>query len=268
MKTNKSQFQSFKYAIVMALLFAVMASFTGCSSVGVGGGSDGAVEGAKPPVSLKSNSTGVIYLVGEPVWKDLGDVRKVLKGKAQVQGNTLYLGGMTLSGKKMRHPSNSQDERSPALRVDIEGFTIRDGVVDDVPGGIILSGDNMRMIDLTFTNVGEDALSSIKDTAQGTVVRGCRFYNGKRGDKSLQLNDGRDTLTVSNYFTGGMTAMRLVESTSKNKNQKAQILNNKFENVRTAVNVDGTTTVTASGNVYQNVFEKWKLGPNANLKNK
>jgi hypothetical protein len=237
--------------------------FAACSATKGSGG----VEGVEAP-KMDFTEKGTIYLRGKPVWRSMKDVMEAVDvphGRAEVQGNTLDLGGSRLSGWKMKRPANSQDENADALRVRIDGFTLKNGVVDGIPGGIIVSANNNTFENLTFTNIGEDALSTIKDVSRGTVVRKCRFYNTSRGDKSLQLNDGRDTLTDSNYFTGGVTAMRLVESTSRYRGQKASVCNNVFEKVRTALNVDGSTIVRLSGNVFKFVYERYKVGADARL---
>jgi hypothetical protein len=98
------------------------------------------------------------------------------------------------------------------------------------------------------------------------IVWECQFYNRKEGDKSLQLNDGRNAQVVKCFFTGGTTAIRLVESTSKFKGQKSSVDLCSFENLDTAVNVDGHTTVFAGNNSYKKVVTEWKLGPNAKVK--
>lgn len=228
----------------------------------------GRPEPIKPPI-FKGDT---IYLTGKPVWKTLEDVGKAVGSKAKVKLDSktgrlvLDLQGNRLSGQKIKRGDDRNDEGSTALKIRIDKFTIQNGVVDDIPGGILVIADGFIAKKLVFTNIGEDALSNVKDSAKATMVWECQFYNRKEGDKSLQLNDGRNAQVVKCLFTGGITAIRLVESTSKFKGQKSSVDLCSFENVDTAVNVDGHTTVFAGNNSYKKVVTEWKLGPNAKVK--
>ena len=239
----------------MRLLAALLALTLGACA------SSGPSAGVSPP---KLDPPATIYLEGDaPTWSSLADVRKAIGSKGKLSGSTLDLQGCAISGVRLKHPKNSQDEKSTPLRIKIPGFEIRNGTITDIPGGIVNSADGPAFRKLTFVRVGEDALSNTKDQCEEMEVSDCRFYNGAKGDKSLQLNDARDAIVRGNYFTGGITAIRLQESTAKARDVRVFLKDNTFEKVPTAVNVDGYTTVEASGNIYKAVGKKWVLGPHA-----
>lgn len=217
----------------------------------------------KPPAF---SAPGTIYLEGEPVWNTLAEVRAAIGTKGRLVGNTLDLQGYAIDGRRLKQPKRVQDEKAVPLRVNIDGFTLKNGTVRNIPGGIVVKADSTRWENLIFRDIGEDALSTIKDAGEETVVKNCRFYNRSEkdsGDKSLQLNDARDAVVEGCYFTGGITALRLQESSAKAKKVTAWLRGNTFENVPTAANVAGPTTVIEGGNVWKNVRKRWVLGPEA-----
>lgn len=199
-----------------------------------------------------------VYLTKETPWRTMEDVKKTLGTKAKYSGTTVDLQGNAISGKKIKR-EGSQDEDSVPLRVYIDKFQLKNGIIRDIPGGIVVRAKDTTFSDLLFIEIGEDALSNNTDAAPGVTVLNCKFYNSG-GDKSLQLNDARDAEIKNSYFTGGQTAIRLQESSGKARGVKATVTKNTFEKVPTAVNVSGHTTVTASGNTYKEVQEKWNGG--------
>lgn len=226
--------------------------------------SDGPENGAKAPISTAAET---FYLRGEPQWNSPADAKKFfgLSSQVSVNGTTIDLKGNRLSGKKLKHFRDSNNERSQPLKITYDNFNLRNGNIDDIPGGIVVRGNKARFTNLTFTTKGEDYVSTLKDTADGIIIEGCKFYN-RGGDKSIQLNSAKNAIIDSCYITGGQTAIRLQESTSKWKNIKCYVTNTTFEKVPTAINVDGYTTLNLSGNKFISVPEKYKKGPNAKIK--
>ena len=242
------------------IMILICLAMQGCLSTGGGGPSNGT---AAPKVDPPST----IYLSGEPVWRTLDDVKLATGSKGKLIGNVLDLMGCAISGKRIKHPKNSQDEKSLPLRIYIKGFTIRNGIIRDIPGGIVLMSDNCKLQDLLFIDPGEDYVSTPKDSAQSTEITRCKFYN-RNGDKAGQLNDARKAKVIDCYFTGGQTALRIQESTSKSRGVTVTVTDCVFDDVPTGVNVDGYTTVTSSGNTFKGVAKKWVLGPHAKVINK
>lgn len=232
---------------------------TSCVSTGGSGPS----AGSKPPVV---NPTKTFYLTGDPHWKTIADAKKFFGNSSAVSftGNTIDLNGSRISGKKLKHPSNSQDEKAQYLKIGFDNLHLTDGSVDDIPGGIMLRGNKARLSKLIFTTRGEDYVSTAKDTVSGIVIDGCKFYNSK-GDKSIQLNAAKDAKITNCYITGGQTGIRLQESTSKTKGIKCEVSNTVFDQVPTAINVAGYTTLTVSGNTFKGVSEQYNGGPHTKI---
>lgn len=211
--------------------------------------------GVKPP-EVKPKA--VIYITSKTAtWDTIADVKKAMAGApVSLTGNTLDLKGCEISGKKLKRYPDIQDERNEPIRNNIQGFTLRNGIVSNSPGGIVGKADLQRYKSLTFLGIGEDALSNIMDKAEGFVVDGCKFYGAT--DKSIQLNDARNATVTGNYVTGGITAVRLQKTGGKTKRPKTKTVSgNTFENVRTAWNISGGVIVKASNNTYKNVGQKW-----------
>jgi len=158
------------------------ALLTSCVSTGGSGPS----AGSKPPVV---NPTKTFYLTGQPHWKTIADAKKFFGSSNAVSftGNTINLKGSRISGKKLKHPSNSQDEQAQELKIGFDNLHLTNGSVDDIPGGLVLRGNKAKLSKLIFTTSGEDYVSTAKDTVRGTIIDGCKCYNNK-GDKSIQLN--------------------------------------------------------------------------------
>lgn len=224
--------------------------------------SPGPSAGVKPP---KLDPPQTISLTGEPVWNTMEDVKKAVGSRGRISGKTLDLQGNAISGSKIKKPGSSQNENAIPLRIKIDGFTLKNGIVLKIPGGVVVKADNVTFEKLTFTDIGEDAVSTATDAAPGIRILNCKFYNSSKGDKSIQANDARNAVIDGNFITGGQTAVRLQESSSKSRNVKATVTGNTFEKVPTAVNVNGYTTVTASGNTYKEVAEKWNGGSHTKI---
>lgn len=246
---------------ITLLLCTLSASFL--TSCVITGSSSGPSSGSKAP-QIKPDKT--FYLTGKPQWNSIKDVENFFGNSDSVfiSGSKLDLKGSRLSGKRLKHPSNSNDENAQELKVAFDNFHLTNGNIDDIPGGIVLRGNNARLSKLTFTTRGEDFVSTLKDTVSGTRIESCRFYNGS-GDKAIQLNAAKDA-TISNcYITGGQTGIRLQESTSKTKNIKCEVRNTTFDKVPTAINIAGYTTLTSSGNKFINVQKQYQIGPKAKV---
>ncbi len=186
-----------------------------------------------------------IYLRGSPDWSDMKAVARALRGKATVRGREVDLRGNTLDGSKIKHPKNSQDENSTGVRIRIPGFTLRNGTVSNIPGGLIISAPGVTLQNLSFIRPGEDFASTVGKHATGLTVTGCRFYNNSSGDKSLQANNAAGLLVRDTLITGGITGARVQESSYPQRKVRALFERVKFIGCHTALNIDGDTVVTA-----------------------
>lgn len=248
---------------ILLTLLSILSVLPSCQTTG---SSTGPSQGAKAPVSITKAVNKTFYLTGKPQWNKIEDAKKFFGNSTDVtiKGNTIDLEGNRLSGKKLKHPSNSNNENAQELKIVFDNLHLTNGNIDDIPGGIMLRGNKAKLSELDFTTRGEDYVSTLKDTVSGTIIDRCRFYNGG-GDKSVQLNAAKDAEITNCYFTGGQTAIRLQESTSKTKNIKCAVRYTTFDKVPTAINVAGYTTLTSEKNVFKNVSEQYNGGPHTKI---
>ena len=211
----------------------------------------------KPP---SVNPPKTYYLTGAEQWGTMAEAKKAL-GSLAVQNKTkLDFNGNRISGKKMKHPSNSQSESSIPLKIDIDDLIFHDCIVEDIPGGVVVKGTNNTFSNCLFLDSGEDFIStqtsntSARDKS-GLKIYNCKFYNDGGGDKSVQANNADGLDIRDSFFTGGETAIRVQQSTDKKK-VSASITDNTFENVPTAVNAAGNTTLTYRRNTFKNVNQQ------------
>jgi hypothetical protein len=199
-----------------------------------------------------------IYLTKETVnWNSMDDAAAACQGKpVSISGKTLDLKGCTLRGDRLPHPKDRQDETALPLRIRIPGFTLKNGSIRDIPGGIWCRGRGITLSQLLFSEIGEDACSNDMDTSPDWSVLNCQF-NGAT-DKSIQANDGRGLSLRNNTITGGITGVRIQKKATKFKNSTTRLLaNNKFINCQTAWNIAGGIIARAAENSYKNVREIW-----------
>ena len=169
----------------------------------------------------------------------------------------MKLAGGNVEGSKLKRYSDSQDERNTAIKVRIEGLTIKNGFFTGLPGGVVAYSDDLKFENIILTHVGEDGISNAKEV-KNTQVINCKFYGNAKNDKLLQLNGAIGAIVKNCLFVGGITAIRCQESSSKNQGGKPRIEGNSFKNVDTAVNASGRTTVYLKNNTFEGVRLKTK----------
>lgn len=206
----------------------------------------------KPPPKITPRS--VIKL--DPKKSDLdkmSDVVTAFKGhRVKICGNALDLNNCEVRGSRFPKPDDSQDEIFAGIHVRIPGFTLKNGYVTGVPGGIICKGKGITFYDTQFRDIGEDDMSNQTDKTPGMRLLKCRFYNDAGGVKSLQLNDGNAAEIRDCHSIGGITRARVQEDSTKQRN-KATVCNDTFE----AAPIAGNVKVPATGNKYSRVPQKW-----------
>ncbi len=195
-----------------------------------------------------------IFLRSRIEWDEMKEVRAALGPRVRISGRTIDLRGGCISGKALKHPRQRQDEASVGVRIRIKGFTLQNGYVDDIPGGLIVLAPEVTLRNLTFTRAGEDFVSNAKDNAEGFRVLECRFHNDKNGDKSIQANDGRGLVIQGNYLTGGRTGIRIQKKDARRQGGTAVVEGNFFDSMNTAVNAAGKVTVWLGQNHYRKVW--------------
>lgn len=235
------KFTSLLQLLSLSLLASLLAS---CST-------SGGMDGKKPDFPEPKQT---YYLQGEsPEWNTLSQLKEDLNGIATLSGKVLDFKGNGLSGKKLKKPSNSQNEKSIPLRIRIPSLHVKNAVISDVPGGLVLFADGIKFTSCIFTNIGEDAISNQMDKSKNFQLTGCKFYGKRSNDKLGQFNDGRGLIVTGCYFTGGITALRIQDKDAKSRKGTAKVYNNIFESVDTAINASPDITVETKGNTYKDV---------------
>ena len=224
------------------LLFVVAAVLSSCASSGPGAGT-------KPP---KTNPSHIIKLTGNPDFRSMDDISKAFGNKVKITGTTVDLQGGELNGSKLKKSSNSQDENNTPVKLRVKNLTIKNGFGKDLPGGLVAYESNVTFENLIFTGTSEDFVSNAKDVSDNLSIIKCKFYNNSKGDKSAQANGAVGLLVRDCYITGGITAIRIGESTSK-RHGEARVENCMIEGVPTFLNVDGKMKVYVKGNTLKNV---------------
>lgn len=219
------------------------------------------------PTAPKPNDAAVrIYLRADQlVWKTMEDVHRAVGDKATVTGKTVNLKGAVLSGKKLPHPSDSQDENAAALVILIPGFTLRNGWVDDFPGGNVVKVPFCNFEQLKYINIGEDALSTVGEGAHSIQIDRCEFWNDAGGDKSIQLNQAKGATVSNTRIVGGITGIRVQKDSYNTKDAVAILRQMTFEGCETGINAAGKATVKLQSATFKSVKKKWVLNNGAKV---
>lgn len=192
-------------------------------------------------------------------WSDMDDVLRACKGKPVIiKGKTLDLNGCQINGRKLPQPKDDQDESSAPLRINIPGFTLKNGSADRIPGGLVMRKKGVTVQKLIFLNIGEDGVSNVMDDSENMSILSCTFYGAR--DKSIQMNDGRGLTLEDNEVHGGETGIRIQKTGSKYKTLRTRsIKKNRLLGCHTGFNISGGITVIDAGNTFENVDLHWKV---------
>lgn len=125
---------------------------------------------------------------------------------------------------------NQKEGQSPIFDIKGDDIVLRNAFILDAPDGIHVSGHNVKIQNVYFMNICEDAITS--SGAVDLDITGCYFYDAE--DKVLQLNYGRDIEIYGNVFSRFASAVRVKDGTSG-----VQVRNNLFLDGKRAVFSDG-----------------------------
>ena len=240
--------------MIKLLLLSIVA--VGLSSCASGPGA-----GVKPPTT---NPKFVVKLKGTPDWSSPEQIKKDLGNKVSVHKNVVDLNGGEINGKNLKHSGNSQDESNVGVKIRMDNLTIKNGFAKDLGGGLISYAKNTTFQNITFTGTSEDFVSNQKDVSDNFRVIDCKFYNNSKGDKSIQINGAVNALVRDTYVSGAITGVRLGESSSKRRGE-ARVENCTFENVSTALNIDGKMKVYTKGITLKNVPKPYVVNDGSKL---
>lgn len=162
-----------------------------------------------------------------------------------------------ISGKNLKHPKNRQDENSEGISISMEGLTLTNGWVDDVPGGIVVRTANCTFQKLKFLRIGKDALSTSGEAATGIRITGCEFWNDHEGDKSIQLNQAAGAILTDVLVVGGETGIRLQKTSYHTENAVCRLQHCTFQGCATGFNASGGVTVKTNLLTFRDTGKKW-----------
>jgi hypothetical protein len=200
-----------------------------------------------------------IYLTDDDLdWSSADKIRRALKGKATLDGYRIDLKGAVLDGRRITHPKDSQSEGSLGIRLKVNGITLTNGWVSDIPGGILVMATQCRFTSLKFINIGEDALSTNEDGTNVTL-RSCEFWNAG-GDKAGQMNQALGAVLSDIKIVGGITGLRVQKASYGTPQVTVMVDGIEFIGCECGMNIDGKATVRLHGGKFANVKKKWIFG--------
>lgn len=126
---------------------------------------------------------------------------------------------------------NQKEGQLPMFDITGKKIVLKNLFILDAPDGIHVSGKDVKIENVYFLNVCEDAITC--NDAVDLDITGCYFYDAE--DKVIQLNEGRDVEIYGNVFTRFSTAIRATD-----KMRGVQVRDNLF--------YDGKRAIFASGN--------------------
>ena len=177
------------------------------------------------------------------IWKSPEDIKKFFGDKGvTVLDKVVNLNGMVFSGAKLPRSQNRQDENALGIKVMFLGLVLKNGWVEDIPGGISVREKYSNFTNLTFTKIGEDAISTVGERALGISIQRCSFYNFG-GDKAIQLNQADYAKIEDCKIFGGITGIRLQKDSYKTEKPVAWLINTEFIECETGMNAAGKIVV-------------------------
>lgn len=199
---------------------------------------------------------------------DLDDLAKKLSGSTVKYSNGVYtwdLKGGVLDGKNQKGDGGQSEGQEPLFRAEIP-LILKNGFVQNNKDAALFYKKDSGVDKVTFTNIGEDAIAT-RDGVDDFFVKNSQFINDENGDKSIQLNGAKNAKIENNLIYGGVTGVRVHESSSTSSSDKAYAKGNKFMGVDTAWHVSKGGLVIEGKNSYQNVRLPFKSSNGAKIEN-
>lgn len=210
------------------------------------------------PPALPGNR---IYLTDDDLnWDSIDAINAALRGKAEVKNYRIDLRGQVLDGSRITRGKDRQDEGALGIRLRVNGVTLTNGFINDIPGGVKVFGSQCRFTGLKFLKAGEDFLSTVGRDATGIRIADCEFWNDRIGDKSVQLNQALGAYLKNLLIVGGITGLRVQKVDYRTPQVTVMGENVRFVGCECGLNVDGGATVRLSGGKFEGVKKKWVSG--------
>jgi hypothetical protein len=198
---------------------------------------------------------------------DLKNVQKQLNATIlkDEEITILDLNGGIIDGEKQKGDGSQNESQEPLFRANIP-FVIKNGFIRNNKNAATFAAKNSGIEKVTFLNIGEDAVATSRK-AINFSVSDCEFLNSKNGDKSVQLNQAENAVVEKNLVYGGITGVRVHESSWADSNTTAFCGDNSFIGVDTAWNVSKGVLIVEKKNSYKNVRLPFKVNQNAKITN-
>jgi hypothetical protein len=190
-----------------------------------------------------------------------------LNGKVYIQGDVLVfdMKGGIIDGSKQKGDGSQNENQEPLFRANVP-FVLRNGFIRNNKNAATFAESNSGIDSVTFLNVGEDAVATSRG-ARNFQVTNCEFLNDRNGDKSVQLNQAAGAVIADNMIFGGITGVRVHESSWSNKDTIAYCEGNTFIGTDTAWNVSKGILQIKGKNEYKHVRIPFKTSKGGSIKN-
>lgn len=199
----------------------------------------------------------VHYLPDDTNIYSLADVQAL--GIGVVTDETWDLQGAVLDGKNQRGGGGQAENQEPLFTL-LCPLTLKNGFVRNQKESIRVVGVSANFDALTFTNIGEDAISTF-GAVDNVDVNNCEFIN-HGGDKCLQFNTGRSITVRNSLLYGCITGIRW--GSRDGGATLGTSRDNRFIKVERGHNCAGPqTVVTSKGDTYLDVDGKYIVGDGA-----
>lgn len=194
----------------------------------------------------------VHYLQDDTDFHSIEDVKNLAIGT--VTGLLWDLQGAVLDGQHQRGGGGQAENQEPLFSIRFPGLIIRNGFIRNQKESIRVIAATAVFENLTFTDIGEDAISTF-GIVEYVRVHNCEFIN-PGGDKCLQWNSGLEITVSDCVFTGCITGIRWGSRAGGPMTGLSH--NNKFIKVQRAHNCSGPETLVMSkGDSYKDVNGKF-----------
>ncbi len=193
--------------------------------------------------------------------------KKLPGSKAYERNSICYwdLGGGILNGSKQRGNGGQDENQEPLFRASTS-LVLQNGFVLNNKNGAGFSKPNSGVRNVTWLNVGEDAVYTSKG-AHNFLIENCQFINKRSGDKSIQANEAKGLKMFNNLVYGGITCARIGSKAAGNRpTDIAEAGGNRFVGCEAAYNISSITLRIVRKDTYEGVDEREVLAEGAKIR--
>ncbi len=199
--------------------------------------------------------------------QDTSDIPKDVGTLSMKNGVLIWdLQGAVLDGEKQKGKLDDNENNEPLFRARVP-LIVKNGFARNVKNAMTFFAKDSGVEKMTFTDCGEDCIATAKGRSSSVRAYGFRVTDSEiigrsSGDKSLQLNEAKDSVVSGNTIYGGVTCMRIGDSDTTQVSDVATVKNNRFVGCDTALNASRISVIESS-NKYEGVNTPWKASNGA-----